>query len=147
MGRDISAAIIFVTESRDILLQKKTLDYKGPSPGGWFFFGGAIEESETPLEALNRELEEELGIDVNFFKEYSLIWSGNYKGMYNDKGIAHLFCLEQSSRNLREYVIGEGAGIAYFNISELKDLKMDKAIKDFLDRFIKWRNWGTIDGE
>jgi 8-oxo-dGTP diphosphatase len=33
-----------------------------PHPGRWSFFGGAVEDGESPIEALRRELEEEIGL-------------------------------------------------------------------------------------
>ena len=42
-------------------------------PNTWGFFGGALEEGETPLDAVKREIEEELSIaipDPIFFKHY-----------------------------------------------------------------------------
>src|SRR5205085_1298230 len=56
---DAAAAIICTKAGRYLLQQRDsipTIFY----PGHWGCFGGAMEEGETPLEALQRELHEEL---------------------------------------------------------------------------------------
>lgn len=46
----------------EILFQLR--DEKGRNPNKWAIFGGGIEENETPLNALIREINEELGIKL-----------------------------------------------------------------------------------
>jgi len=52
--------IVTTPERRRFFVQQKDAAYE-PHPLGYSFFGGAIEEGETLLEALGRELREELG--------------------------------------------------------------------------------------
>jgi 8-oxo-dGTP diphosphatase len=68
--------ILFYDKSGNILLQdRKKISKRGEEYG---FFGGHIEENETPEETLRRELKEELGIsiedleDFRFFKNFKL---------------------------------------------------------------------------
>ena len=59
-------AIILFHNNGNILIQdRKTYSKHGEEYG---FFGGKIEEDETPEQALKRELKEELNIDVKDFK-------------------------------------------------------------------------------
>ncbi len=69
------ATIVFFSPSHQVLLQ----DREGISKFGekWGFFGGSIEEGESPIQALMREINEELSFDLeqfDFFKQYSGIF-------------------------------------------------------------------------
>ncbi|MEK6859335.1 MAG: NUDIX domain-containing protein [Nanoarchaeota archaeon] len=67
--------IIFYDEKGNILLQdRREISKHGEEYG---FFGGGIEENETPDEALKREIKEELGITIKeyeFFKKDKMIF-------------------------------------------------------------------------
>ena len=54
-----ATSIILFDENKKILLQLRTKDAPF-SPSKWGYFGGGIEEGETPLEAVKRECYEEL---------------------------------------------------------------------------------------
>lgn len=58
------ADAIVMTKDGKLLMQQRTPDW-GKSAGKLTAFGGHVEDGETPLEALKRELKEELGADVN----------------------------------------------------------------------------------
>jgi len=63
-----------VEHSAFIFLQKRKKDRK-IAPGKFGFFGGAALGHESPEEALEREIKEELGfvpINFHFYKEYDL---------------------------------------------------------------------------
>jgi mutator protein MutT len=53
------AVILLFDEQKRILVQHRSMDQKR-SPGKWGFFGGGIDEGETPEEAVKRECQEEL---------------------------------------------------------------------------------------
>lgn len=56
--RTIGARILLIKDNK-ILLVKHTYQQ------GWYTIGGAVERGESPLEAINRELEEEVGVKLN----------------------------------------------------------------------------------
>ncbi|OGV34409.1 MAG: hypothetical protein A2020_05035 [Lentisphaerae bacterium GWF2_45_14] len=57
------AILILYDENERMLLQKRTADAP-VFPGVWGFFGGGIESGESPLEALKREIYEELEYEI-----------------------------------------------------------------------------------
>lgn len=53
-----------------VYIQKRSEDAKR-LPGYFGFFGGGIEESETPEEGVKREAKEELGIELDSFEKFA----------------------------------------------------------------------------
>ncbi len=65
----VSAALI--ENSEEVLLSKRK---EGLFKGFWEFPGGKVEEAESPEECLQRELKEELGIQVKVEKIEEVVW-------------------------------------------------------------------------
>jgi len=61
--------IIFYNENGDILLHSRD-----DSPDFWSLLGGSVEENELPLDAIKREMKEEIGFEhensISFIKSY-----------------------------------------------------------------------------
>jgi 8-oxo-dGTP diphosphatase len=57
----VVVALIYNTQNQILVAQRQAHKFQG---GRWEFPGGKVETNETPLEALKRELHEEVGIDI-----------------------------------------------------------------------------------
>src|SRR5205085_2221682 len=72
-GKRRVAGVILYREGR-VLLQHRDDDPAIRWPGAWAIFGGHVETGETPEEAAQRELEEELGLRLD--GDLSLVYHG-----------------------------------------------------------------------
>ena len=113
-----SVNLLIINERGEILLQKK--DSTHTYPNVWCFFGGKIEGNETPTEALEREIIEETGITI---KSYESLGVEDYdEPEANKKGKAYMFRYEMDSKDIINIRCGEGAGFAFFQKSEIKEI-------------------------
>lgn len=90
--------IVPINSKRQIFIQ----DRQGFKKPDWGYFGGEIEENETPIEAVIRETKEELDIDVQpddlkYLGTSTTLWD-NHKIMR----YMHLYPTEQESFNVLE---------------------------------------------
>ncbi len=109
--------IIFYDKKKRILMQKrKNISKYGEE---WGFFGGGIEEGESPEEGLKREIKEELCYELKefkFFKKYPSRIYGDMKVSYS-VFIALLPLISEFKQT-------EGDLMKLFSIDEAKKLKL-----------------------
>jgi 8-oxo-dGTP pyrophosphatase MutT (NUDIX family) len=79
----------------------------------WGLPGGGIERGEAPVDAVQRELEEELDIYINDFTEL---------GAFYYKGHDHMIFGAESHRHIDSYDEKELLDLRWFSLLELQDL-------------------------
>lgn len=122
----VVAAVIY-NRRYQILLAKRPLDkHQG---GKWEFPGGKVDANETAITALQRELFEELGIEIELSSIQPLL---EIKHAYPDKNIwldvwtVHQFQHEPIGR--------EGQTIAWFELEQLENLDFPAANRPILQK-------------
>jgi 8-oxo-dGTP pyrophosphatase MutT (NUDIX family) len=68
-----SVAAIIIDEKSRVLLQKRDGLIGIYYPGFWGLFGGAMDQSELPINAITREIQEEIGLgslEFEYFLEF-----------------------------------------------------------------------------
>lgn len=126
------AAIILENDAGEILLYLRDNKPGLPFPHHWDLFGGHVEAGETPEEALVREVQEELGLnltDYQFFRRYDCLEGDanpNVKFVYSGK----------INLPLDELVLYEGERLNYFRRDQLADLKFANILKTIVMDYV-----------
>lgn len=127
---DSASAIIFWKDK--ILLFHRDNIPTIPHPDCWHFPGGGIEEGETPLEGMIRELSEEVSHvpkNLKFLKKFKAK-DGHYSHLH--------FCLvEDEEADLFKLGPGEGQAIGFFSLDEISNLKLTPGLKKI---FVSYKN-------
>ena len=89
---------------------------RGHKPPPWGFFGGGMEEGETPLEALLREAEEELTLTLN---PDELRYVGTFSGRYGNLELTLHTFLWPFDGDLGRFVQREGTGMELISAAEM----------------------------
>jgi len=122
----VKALILPVNSEWKVFIQ----DRRGHKKPDWGYFGGGIEEGETPLEAVIRETKEELSIDIT---EDDLISLGISDVEWDDKKLRRYFFLYKTDQ--KEFDVKEGAGGYWFTAEEaLSHLDGKDNLKEILER-------------
>jgi len=105
----------FLLQLRD---QKQGIFY----PGVWGLFGGSVDDGEKPIDALKRELFEEIGLEI---KDAKLLFSWNHD-KYNS--ILHFF-LVPLTVELEKLCLNEGQRMDLFSIEQINMLQITPSLK------------------
>lgn len=110
--------IVLYDHERRFLLQHRSKDAR-LCPGYWAFFGGSVEERETPLEAIHRETLEEINLKL---KTPQLIIELDFK----EGNVSCFIYVYMEAFNSDKSVLRlqEGQGFGWFKESEMANLKM-----------------------
>ena len=114
--KKIGASILFTNNSDQILLFLRDDKSSIPFPNRWDILGGGVEDNETPLECITREMKEEIGIsltDVNLFNVYNL--PDRYECTF----------WKMSDFNIKDIRLTEGQRLQWFTYEEIEHMNDD----------------------
>jgi len=102
------------------------------SPGTWSLFGGMIQNGETPLQTIKREIAEELCIEPEQFLPFGF---KDYYADFEKEVIRTLFFVADVTPIWDGHILTEGQAAAVFGFEELSDLRMVAVMRQVLTRF------------
>ena len=125
MAKETCSAVID-NGSGKILLQlrddKSGIDY----PGTWSTFGGHLDEGETPLESLKRELLEEIEYEVS---------DAEYLGVVS--GYIHVFRIIDTALDASKLVVHEGQMAKFFGVDDLPHIPLHGGVRDMFYEYFR----------
>lgn len=124
------AAMIFINENREILLQKRW-SYAKRWEDVAFFWGG-IEEWERHWDALIREMKEELNLDINL-SECDYLWE--FITEHPDDGLMNIryVYLQKTTKKAEDFEVLEWEWAIFLSIDEARKLKFPTSVTKVLD--------------
>lgn len=122
-------SLIILKNDNKILLYLRDKKHGISHPNYWSLIGGTIEKNETPLQAIKREIKEEINSKV---KNIELV--EKIKVINNPLCKDHIIFIFKGDINkeANDIDLNEGQKIAYFTSSELKKLCIPDFLKDFI---------------
>jgi 8-oxo-dGTP diphosphatase len=121
--RNVAVVILYDGDGR-ILLQHRTVD--APTfPDHWAFFGGGLEAGETPEQAVEREIIEELAYTLRSPRRFA-----SRQFLYD--GFEHTMHVFLERYDGSPLVLGEGQGMGWFLPEQTIILKMNDHDRDVI---------------
>jgi 8-oxo-dGTP diphosphatase len=122
------SAIILINKNK-ILLHLRDDKPNISHPNYWSIIGGGIEIGETPLEAIERECLEEIGLvpaNIKFLNKIFMPLHGlsEEHEIFIFRGEIH--------EEVDEIILTEGQRLEYFYLEDIKNLKIPLHIKRFI---------------
>jgi 8-oxo-dGTP pyrophosphatase MutT (NUDIX family) len=114
------------------------------NPDTWSLFGGGIDDGESPLDAIKREVKEETNITIYAIRELgnmTVTQISKKNGGKEDIKNNVSFFLAKTDATLDEAELYEGQRLEYFTIEEVKELdNLALPIREAINEYEKLLN-------
>ncbi|MFA5871729.1 MAG: NUDIX hydrolase [Parcubacteria group bacterium] len=142
--RTIVSALIFSKDGK-LLMGKKDPGKGGVYPDCWHIPGGGTDEGETLEQALRREIKEEVGIDISFYKAILIPEKGSgiaEKTLASGENVLckmefNIFRVDIKDKLASEIEVNLNDDLVefhWFNLEELPNVKQIPGGKEFMQR-------------
>jgi len=118
--RQTVKAVIYSGDT--ILLQLRDQKPDIFHPGVWGLFGGSVDDGEKPIDALKRELLEEIGLEIKSAKH---LFNWNY---YKYNSLLHFFSVPLTVE-FTTLCLNEGQAMELFSIEQIKTMPITPSLK------------------
>ena len=102
------------------------------APGQWSLFGGMKKTGETPLEAISREIQEELSVQPAGFH---YLWFTDHFSTFENEVIRSWFFSSGVGSVWAEHKLLEGQSVGIFHFEDIFDLEMPAVMRTTIERF------------
>ncbi len=125
MIRGKVAAAVFVNEKDELLLYLRDNKSSIPYPNFWALLGGHVEENESLLDALKREIKEEIEYE---FEEKPIFLGTLDDNVGNDVYVYRI----KINKKINELKLNEGQILGFFDFEDVLKLKIPSVLKKFI---------------
>jgi 8-oxo-dGTP pyrophosphatase MutT (NUDIX family) len=126
-----AVVLAILTVGDRYVLQHRDDDPRVASPGCWALFGGGLHDGETTRQAVRREINEELGLDVSGWRE---LWRVRCFVPFWGTSVPHAIFDADVTSLWHRHVLREGQGTEVFAITALPQ-PMEAIVVALLERY------------
>ncbi len=123
------ASVMLINNRKEFLFCLRDNKPEIPYPNKWALIGGHLENDEKPLDALKREIKEE--IEMEFYDNFEFIGKIEDDGANNEVFIYK----NKINQEIKEINLTEGQKLGFFNFNEILTLDTPKPLNDFLQKY------------
>ena len=136
---EIQSGHAVLLSGEEYILQLRDTKLNIAAPGQWSLFGGLNKSGETPLEAISREIQEELSIQPTKFQ---YLWFTDHFAPFEAEIIRSWFFCSDVSSVWADHKLLEGQAVGIFNYEDTLSLKMPTVMRTTIERFHNqaWEN-------